>query len=261
MEAIQNIIIIGSGNVANLLAPALKESELNILQVYSRNQEHALELANKVAAEPVSKIEKIADGADIYILCVSDSAISSILNQRNWKGKFLVHTAGSISINVFRQFTNRFGVLYPFQTFTKGEKINISEVPFFIEAGTNHDLIRLENFTKIISNYVVKSNSQQREKLHLAGVFANNFINYMFSIASQILEKENIPAVYLSQLLEETFRKAKEIGSFKAQTGPAVRNNQEIINKHLELLAQNPDWQKIYIFVSESIQKYYHPNG
>lgn len=260
LEEVRNIVFIGAGNVANILAPAFVNAGIGVSQVYSRKMENAEYLAKKIEAEPVSMIGDIRDNADLYIFSVSDSAIISILRQKNWQGKFLVHTAGSVPSDIFSPFTNKYGVIYPFQTFTKGRNIQVAETPFFIEASGNNEINMLVQLVNKISQKCIAITSQQREKIHLAGVFANNFSNFMFTISAEILKAENLPIEFIKPLIEETFRKAMEIDPSKAQTGPAIRDNIEIIQKHKELLGQHPDWQKIYTFVSESIQKYYHSN-
>jgi predicted short-subunit dehydrogenase-like oxidoreductase (DUF2520 family) len=260
LGTINNIVFIGAGNVADVLAQAFVRAGLKVSQVYSRTYNNAVYLANKVGAEPLSEINNIID-ADLYLFCVSDSAIQLILEQRNWQDKFLVHTAGSVPLDIFKPFSNKYGVIYPLQTFTKDRLVNVAQIPLFIEASSQAGVDELKSIMSIVFENIMFTSSDQRQKIHLAGVFANNFANYMFTIATEILQNEFLPIEFLKPLMEETFQKASDMGSIKAQTGPAIRNNKEIIQKHSELLASHSDWQKIYTFVTESIQKYYHTNG
>ncbi len=260
LETINKIVFIGAGNVANVLAPAFSNAGLKVAQVYSRTYNNAVYLANKIGAEPLSEIKNIND-ADLYLFCVSDSVIQLILEQRSWQDKFLVHTAGSVPLNIFKPYSNKYGVIYPLQTFTKDRLVNVAQIPLFIEASSQTGIEILHELLNNVFENIKVITSAQRQKIHLAGVFANNFTNYMLTIATEIFQNENLPVEFLKPLMEETFQKALIIGSVKAQTGPAIRNNAEIIQKHTELLAQHNDWQKIYTFVTESIQKYYHSNG
>lgn len=257
---IKNIVILGSGNLATHITLAFYKAGVSIIQVYSRNEEHAKELANKVEARFTSKIDEIAKESDLYIFALSDSALATVLQSREWNNAFLVHTSGSIPASIFETFTSQYGVLYPFQTFTKGVSVQMEEVPFFIESNGLLTLNKLEYLVKKISVKINTTNSEVRLKLHLAGVFANNFTNHMLTIASGILKDANIPVEHINPLIEETVRKALEVGPFLAQTGPASRGNIDIVNKHLKLLEAHPDWQKIYTFVSDSISKI-HNNG
>jgi predicted short-subunit dehydrogenase-like oxidoreductase (DUF2520 family) len=253
LNKIRNIVLLGSGNVASNLAVAIFNAGIKIIQVYSRNLEHAGELAEKVDSDFTSDLSKLFNEADLYLFAVTDPAILQILKNRDWQDKLLVHTAGSVPADIFKDFTNRYGVIYPFQTFTKGREVKISECPFFIEADselTNH---KLDSFVHKFSAKVNAISFEQRIILHLSGVFASNFGNHMLTIASELLYNHGFSMEILKPLMEETYRKAFQIGPKDAQTGPAIRNNMEIMEKHFAMLSAEPDWQKIYTFVSESI--------
>jgi predicted short-subunit dehydrogenase-like oxidoreductase (DUF2520 family) len=261
MKEIQSIVILGSGNVATHLGLAFHQAGIKIIQVFSRNLSHAEELARIINAHAISDIDRINLDTDLILFCISDSAVLSVLKQRNWENALLVHTAGTIAIDVFQPFANNYGVLYPYQTFTKNRKLNISEVPFLIEGNTRENDELLKDLTSKISSHIHIFHSPERSMLHLAGVFANNFSNHMFLIAKEILSKAGLPDHLIYPLIEETSRKAIETGPFNSQTGPALRHNIDIMNKHIEMLASNPDWQKIYTFVSESISKFHNIDG
>jgi predicted short-subunit dehydrogenase-like oxidoreductase (DUF2520 family) len=253
MKEIKSLVILGSGNVATFLAIYFNKNGLQVKQIYSRNEVHAKELALKVNSTFTSDIDKLYSGADLYVFAVSDSAISSILEKRDWFGKFLVHTAGSVDLDIFSTYTSEYGILYPLQSFTKGRNFELSNVPICIEANNKVQLELLNVLAKQISENVLCIHSQQRAALHLAAVFASNFSNHMYSIAYELLAKNQLPVELLTPLIRETTNKALEILPKQAQTGPAIRNNTNIINKHTEMLSFNPDWQKIYTFATKSI--------
>lgn len=249
--------MLGSGNVATHLTRALVQKGIRLLQVYSRNIEHARRLADTIACLYTNRPTELVD-ADLYLFALSDSAIGEVLQQGNWEGRLCVHTAGSIPMEIFKPYTQNFGVIYPFQTFTRGVDITLEQVPFFIEASDKATEERLFRLADRISLNVRYANSQQRLRIHLAGVFACNFVNHMLAIAEKILQQNDLPVESLYPLIKETFRKAMDITAENAQTGPAVRNNTEVIKKHIELLKEKPEWQKIYTFVSDSIYKMYN---
>jgi predicted short-subunit dehydrogenase-like oxidoreductase (DUF2520 family) len=261
MKDIQTIVILGSGNVATHLGLAFHQAGLKILQVFSRDLSHAEELAGKVNAQAITDVDKVNFNADFVLFCISDSALLPVLEKRKWDNTFLVHTAGTVAMDIFQPFTGNYGVLYPYQTITKSRKINFSDVPFFIEGNTRKNEELLKDMTGKISGHIHLFNSAERSILHLAGVFANNFSNHMIRIATEILIKAGLPNHLINPLIEETFKKAIEIGPHGAQTGPALRHNTEIMNKHIEMLASNSDWQKLYTFVSESISKFHNTDG
>jgi predicted short-subunit dehydrogenase-like oxidoreductase (DUF2520 family) len=254
---LERIVIIGSGNLATQLSYAIKRAGHDIVQVYSRTQNHAKELADKLNTGFTSNIQSITNYADIYIFAVSDSAILPILKSRPWHGKYLVHTAGSVPLDIFRAYTNTYGVLYPLQTFSKERDIQFETIPVFIEASDDNSIEKLLQLGNSISNKVQSITSQQRSVLHLAGVFVNNFSNHMLTLGESLLNKNDLSVEYLKPLIQETFTKALELSPKQAQTGPAVRNNREIIQKHLNMLLDERDSRNIYYAVSESIIKMY----
>lgn len=249
------LAIIGAGNVASHLSKAFQKAGHDIVQVYSRTQEKAQALSSILNCSYTIDISAITNDVDIYLFCLSDSSVDKVLEKKDWHNKLLLHTAGSLPLKIFKNRSSDYGVLYPLQTFTADFELNITKVPFFIE-GNNHTTLKtIKELASSISPLIFEADSQKRLQLHLAGVFANNFTNHMMAIACQLLEENNIPAENINSLLEETFRKALTIGADKAQTGPAIRNNKAVLELHNHLLAKHPEWQKIYTFVSESIQK------
>lgn len=250
---ISSVSIIGSGNLANHLALALYRNQIKITNVYSRNFNNATVLARQVDATPIKGIH-LLEPADLIIICVSDSVIAEINNSLKVK-TLVVHTSGSTSIDVLTGKIN-YGVIYPFQTFSKDVDVDFSKVPVFVEANTQNNASLLKELAEKVSANVRLLNSKQRLKLHLSAVFANNFSNHMYAIAREILLEANLPFELLSHLIEETTAKALKSGDpVKVQTGPAVRGNFNIMEQHKEILAHRPLWQKIYTFVSNSIME------
>jgi predicted short-subunit dehydrogenase-like oxidoreductase (DUF2520 family) len=249
------IVLIGAGNVATHFAFALQKSMHNIIQIYSRNIANAQKLAKIVNTDAISNIAEIKNNADLYIIAVSDNAITNILSSVDFRKKKVIHTAGSIPLNIFSSNIKNAGILYPFQTFSKERKINFSEVPLCIEANNTDFEEFLMSFAKQISDNVQKVNSKQRKYLHLSGVFACNFVNHLYHIAENILDEQNIDRKILFPLIKETAAKIEKLPPLQAQTGPAVRNDTESLKKHIDLLTLKPEYLQIYRWFSEQIYK------
>ncbi|MFN2394845.1 MAG: Rossmann-like and DUF2520 domain-containing protein [Bacteroidales bacterium] len=253
MESIKKVVLIGSGNVATQMGLALAEKSFDILQVYSQTLTHADELAKKLNSSPINQIKNIRPDADMYIISVSDNALIELTESLPLENIFLVHTSGSTPMEIFRNKWKRYGVLYPLQTLSKSVKCDFSIVPLCIEASDKDHLGKLLELGKKISSKVYHINSDQREDLHIAAVFASNFTNHMYAIASDILENKNVSFEILHPLLDETLRKAKHNNPAEVQTGPAVRGDKFILEKHREKLSSLPAYQKIYNFISQNI--------
>jgi predicted short-subunit dehydrogenase-like oxidoreductase (DUF2520 family) len=254
----KSIAIVGSGNVATHLALALSLSGHAIRQVYSRNINRAQELATAVGAGAIDNIGKLSLDVDVVVMAVSDRAIPIMAKQMAATGALVVHTAGSVGMDALDKFANH-GVLYPFQTFTKGKEVDMPNVPFLLEANSNKGYEQLNDIACGISQKVMAVNSDQRLQLHIAAVFSCNFVNHLYEIANNILSENNLSFELLLPLIKETSEKIKHLNPLDAQTGPAVRGDMQVIQKHLSLIG-NITQHDIYKMMSQSIIKTHDTN-
>ena len=254
------IVFIGAGNLATNLAKALYRKGFRIVQVYSRTEESARELAQKVEAEYTTDLAEVNPYAKLYIVSLKDSAFAELL-QGIVEGKreeaLMVHTAGSIPMNIWEGHAERYGVFYPMQTFSKQREVDFREVPFFIEAKRPEDAELLKAVAGTLSDKVYEADSEQRRSLHLAAVFTCNFTNHMYALAAELLEKYHLPFDVMLPLIDETARKVHELAPRDAQTGPAVRYDENVMNKHLSMLADSQALQEIYKLMSKSIHEHH----
>lgn len=242
------VVLLGAGNVAfHLTKMLLKSTGVKLVQVYNRNIDKIAYLTNETAI--TTEISELKE-ANLYIICVSDNAISKLSEQLNFKNKLVVHTSGATDLEVLKCNANK-GVLYPLQSFSKEKKVNFSEVPFCLEAKNSEDLELLQKITTAFGSPSYKINSEQRKTLHVAAVFVNNFVNHLYQIGSEICSAQHIPFEILAPLIKETALKIDNLTPFEAQTGPAKRKDTKTIETHLSLLTNNQ--QKIYTLLTQSI--------
>jgi predicted short-subunit dehydrogenase-like oxidoreductase (DUF2520 family) len=249
------IVIIGAGNVATHLSLSLKKNNFSISCIYSKTLHSAEKLAGKLNTDFTNDLDKIPKNADLYVLSIKDEKILSVVKNLTIENGIVVHTAGSISVNVFKNHFKDYGVFYPLQTFSKSRELDFSNIPICIEASNQDVKNKLFYLANCLCKSVYEIDSEKRKVLHLAAVYASNFANHMFAVAADILDQADISFDLLKPLIEETALKAIESDPQKAQTGPAVRNDQNVIKNHLEMLNDNQEFEKIYRFVSESIFK------
>lgn len=248
------VVCLGAGNVASHLTIALKEQAFEIVQVYSRTLQSAASLANQVGAIPITNLSEVTDKADLYIFALKDSALESVISQVPQNTGLWIHTAGSIPLDIFCNYNCRNGVLYPFQTFTKNRKLNWKDIPLFIEASDEKSLKDIKTIASTLSNKIVELSSEERKYLHLTGVFACNFTNHMYTLSKLFLQKINLPFDVALPLIEETALKVQDLSPEEAQTGPAVRYDENVIQKHLSLI-EDDSIKQIYKLISENIHK------
>lgn len=249
----QKVVLIGAGNLATRLSKALKENGHEIVQIYSRTEYSASMLAKANGSAFTTKTEDICKDADIYIISLADSAYETVLGNIKFNNKLIVHTSGSLSIEILKQYSENFGVLYPLQTFSKSRDVNFSVIPFCIEANKAENEEFLSQFSKTLTSDVRHIDSEQRKKLHLAAVFAANFTNHMYLLAEKIIEKNNLPFDILIPLIEEVAQKVKYLSPRDAQTGPAKRKDMNIISEHLKMLEEDMDLYNLYRTITDSI--------
>lgn len=269
------IVLIGAGNLATHLGKALRAAGHDMLQVFSRTMQSAETLASLLDAEPLTDIAQVRDDADVYIFSVKDSALVQLVAQlcrheadglgedgvvnalrKAKKGeheRVFLHTAGSMPMSVFKGMAQHYGVLYPMQTFSKQREVDFSIIPCFVEANDEFAQKQIEGLAREISGRVYLLSSEDRKYLHLSAVFACNFANHCYAISQELLEEHGIPFDVMLPLINETAAKVHEMKPKDAQTGPAVRYDENVIGKQSKLLENHPHFKKVYDSMSKSI--------
>lgn len=247
------VCIIGSGNVAQHLINVFLNAQnsgqkIELVQAFSRN---AATLSHLLDSDKITTDLNSLKEADLYIISVSDDAVETVSSQLSFKNRLVAHTSGSLSIEQLNN-NNRKGVFYPLQTFSKTKKVDFSIVPICLESQNANDYQLLKRVGKMISNSIHAINSEQRKALHISAVFVNNFVNHLYQIGNEICSEHQVAFDILKPLIKETADKIMLLSPEKAQTGPAKREDLNIINAHLEFL-KNENQKKIYELLTQSI--------
>lgn len=249
-----DIVIIGTGNTATVLGRKLRKAGHRIVQVYGRDNKEASALAYELNTESTNYWNVVNRNADLYILAVSDIAIEEIFRELHLSDKTIVHTAASVSKNILKEGSEHFGVFYPLQSLKK-EVGHLPDIPIIIDASDKPTLDMLDVLAHTISDKVVEAGDETRLKLHLAAVVVNNFTNHLFSLVESYCKEERLDFQLLLPLITETGARLNGISPSKTQTGPASRNDQPTIDKHLALLEKYPQLYKMYALFTESIRQ------
>ncbi len=248
-----SIIILGAGNVArHLYAAFLNQKSVKIIQCFNRK---GVKLHKDQKAGTITSNLTHLKKADVYILAISDDAIEKVTNTLPFKDRLVVHTSGSVPMQSINDKNYR-GVFYPLQSFSATKKVDFSEIPFCLEAERKTDLAFLKELASILSDKIYDVSSDQRNVLHVAAVFVNNFTNYMFSVGHEICEEHKVPFEILHPLIQETTKKILVMEPDKAQTGPALRKDIQTMKRHLEILTNNSQKQ-LYKSLTKAIQSKY----
>jgi predicted short-subunit dehydrogenase-like oxidoreductase (DUF2520 family) len=247
----------GAGRVAGALSREMYHAGIKINRVVSPSEHPGKEVAINCNAS-WSPVLSFDPSDDIIIVAVPDHKLGEVLAGLECGEKtIVVHTAGSYGLEVFPPGIIRSGVFYPLQTFSKERRISFAGLPFLLEGSSMKITDVLGNLAEAIGGKTFLMDAEQRRMIHLSAVFVCNFTNYMLTAGSEITSKAGISFEILVPLIRETINKALEDGPEKSQTGPAVRNDINTIEKHIELLSFSPELQKIYREITGSIMRFY----
>lgn len=247
MNKINNILVIGTGNVGSHLAIELKKNIKNLF-IYGRNKEELNQLEVNHGLKSISSLNNLSKKVELILVAVNDNSVSDVIMQLP-KGIPIAYTSGSVKLNDIKRANT--GVFYPLQTFTKNKSLYLANVPFLIEANSKELEQKLIDLAKLITAEVHLADSDKRAHLHLAAVFANNFTNHMYHLSASYLKQNNLSFDLLIPLIQETTEKIKTLPPEKAQTGPAHRKDYETMKTHEKKLTGSS--LEIYKIISASI--------
>ncbi|MDP6921970.1 MAG: DUF2520 domain-containing protein [Lutibacter sp.] len=246
------VILLGGGNVAyHLACEFLQNPGFELVQLYNRTLD-----AIEVFKGKTKLTDTIADlqKADLYVLAVSDKAISGLSSKLCVPDKLVVHTSGAMPLETLESVSRK-GVLYPLQTFSKNRKVSLSEVPFCIETEHPQDRVLLEKTARTLSKHCHYIDSSQRKTLHVSAVFVNNYVNHLYHLAHSLCETQDIPVDLLQPLIEETAQKIRTMKPLEAQTGPARRGDHNSLEEHQKILTEK--YRELYTLLAKSIADTY----
>ncbi len=255
------ITLIGAGNVGYHLGKRLYKKGMTIHQVYSRQIGNAQLLAKKIKAKPTDDLSKIDGQADLYLIAVKDDVIALVAEELGknsvLKNKLFAHTSGAASSQLLARHFKRYGVFYPLQSFSKTREVKFSTIPICMDARKKKDRQLLQLVGAKISKKVARISDKERAILHVAAVMVNNFSNHLFYLGQQITDAEQIDFDLLKPLMLETVLKIDQHSPYDMQTGPARRNDEKTIKKHLAYLQKFPEYVQLYTLLTKSIQHAY----
>jgi predicted short-subunit dehydrogenase-like oxidoreductase (DUF2520 family) len=258
------VSIIGSGNVGWHLGIALENHHHPVCEVFSRQATKAQKLSSMLyKANVKTDLDFSESEAELFILSVSDDAMEEVCSQLILpENAILAHTSGSKSLEdlqklmlIHHDLPVKCAVFYPLMTFSAGKRLDLKTVPFCIEAIDEETEQILVDIAQEMSNTVYLISSEERKVLHVAAVFACNFTNHLLALAKSITDSEDLEFDLLKPIINETFKKALAAENpADVQTGPAIRNDKSIINRHLDYLKEDENLLEVYEVLTESIQ-------
>jgi len=254
-----NYYLVGTGNMAWFLGGRLKDAGHQCKGVYGRKAENAQTMAEHCGATVLKHLSDIQDDADCCIIAVSDHSIAGVANDLQLKNTVVIHTAGAVPLDVIRKENK--AVLWFIYSILKTELPDHRAIPAMWEANGEPAKRVVTSIAGAISDIVMEGNADKRTWLHLSAVFANNFTNHIVTICEQICHEQGVSFKLMMPILQQTLYRINYKSPAELQTGPAVRRDDETVAKHLKLLADTPERQRIYRAVTQSIEDMYNSEG
>ncbi|MBN2727958.1 MAG: DUF2520 domain-containing protein [Bacteroidales bacterium] len=243
--------IIGAGNVGTHFARLFLNAGVEVFLCTSEGKAEFLSgfSEEKIVSDP----NMLPNDLDLVFFTRRDRDLQAVTNVLD-KNNTLVHCSGSMEMNLLSSF-NHYGVFYPLQTFRKEQELIHTNFPVFIEASDEETEAFLMNLASLITPNVHKADLALRRRLHLAGVLSSNFVNYLYAAAYEQVDDKFDADEVLLPLMKETLSRLNHGHPDEFQTGPAIRKDEETIEKHLQMLENHPELQELYRSLSEIIKK------
>ena len=219
------IAIIGAGSVGTNLHHALKLKGIHAELVHGR----------PITADPAPTYP--VPQADVYIYTIADHALREVVSKIDAPRAIHLHTSGTMPIEVFGSDKPHAGIMYFLQSFSREVLIDDwSAIPCFIEGRNIDDIAAIYSLAQTLTSRIYECGQADRERLHIAAIFANNYSNLMYRIAADVLRGTSIPFEALLPLIDRTAAKVHEMSPANAQTGPAKRADHAVMTHHAEVL-------------------------
>ncbi len=252
------IVIIGTGNVGSALALRLHHIGQQIRAVYNRTPHKAHALAARLSTQVAPAIDALPRDAGLYLLAVNDDAIESAAQQLSRllpQTAIVAHTSGATPLEAVARHFRRAAIFYPLQSFAPERQPRWEQIPICLSANQAATLDALRPLAARAGGQVYVLDDRQRQQLHVAAVFANNFTNYCYHVAERLLASQHLPFEMLHPLIRETAARLSHAPPAQLQTGPAIRGDRQTIARHIEVLAPHPEWQALYEHLTRLISE------
>ncbi len=245
------VYILGYGNLGKHLLNLFFSRGIEVGGIFTNQQ---LEISG-VKSFSKSQMNAVLMNDDIVFVTTKDSDIhSSILGISNHSVvKF--YCSGSVALSEFNDCAH-VGVWYPLYSFSGDVEIDWKLVPVFVEYSDSYTQMSLEKLNNSLNMNIRFLSSEDRSQLHLAAVFANNFVNACLVGSQEILRNnEQLNFSYLLPIIQQTIDKVKLNHPIEVQTGPARRGDETTILKHIKQLEYFKEEGAVYAAISEYIKQ------
>ena len=242
-----NVCIIGRGRVGTWLEHAFQK-----YAVYT----HIVLLSHK----EIDRLQSLPP-SDVYFITVPDTFIADIIQRiAKFESKSAVffHGSGALLSDLF--ITSGFihaGSFHPIRSITGPEES--VEGTFIAYEGTAAALAEVHRICMLMQCHPIHLQRVDKSRYHLGTVMASNFIGALLSLSMNLLEKEGISKqdafAVVTSLAQSSLLNITDKGLASGLTGPAVRGDAAIIEKHREVLKDDPKLLSLYDTLTETLKR------
>ncbi len=249
-----DVVLIGAGNVGHVLGRTLKQAGHRILSVWNRDIEKAVRLAGELSAHVAENFGQLPKDADIYILAISDGIIGELVAELEINKGILIHTAGTVGIDVLAPAAKKYGVLWPVKMI-RASMNELDDCTIVVDGNDDDTRQQLQQLAGQLSDRVILADGETRQKMHLVAAFTSNFTNHMYHLAADYCKNTGLDISLFYPLIKSTALQVQNAYPGDVQAGPAFRGDIETIERHRALLTGNPELLRLYDEVTRSIRE------
>jgi predicted short-subunit dehydrogenase-like oxidoreductase (DUF2520 family) len=253
------ITLIGAGNLAQALGPALKTAGYMIDFIVARETASSRRRAAMLARLLDARTQPLNDAgpaSDIIWICHTDDALAEtaklLARKPGWAGKIVLHSSGALSSDVLLPLKRKgasTASLHPMMTFVPGATPRMEEVPFAVEG----DSRAVSVARKIVRDLGAESfpiKKAAKPLYHALGSFSSPMIVAALVTAERVGRGAGLTASQtrrvMAPILHQTVKNYAERGAAAAFSGPIKRGDLNTVLRHLKELKSIPGASEVY---------------
>jgi predicted short-subunit dehydrogenase-like oxidoreductase (DUF2520 family) len=253
------ITLIGAGNLAQALGPALKSAGYNIDFVAARetasSRRRAAMLARRLGAR-TQLLNNAGPDSDILWICHTDDALAETAKRLaikpGWKCKIVFHSSGALSSDVL-SLLKRKGAntasLHPMMTFVPGTTPRMDGVPFAVE-GDSRAVAVARSIVGDLGAEIFPIKKAAKPLYHALGSFSSPLIVATLVTAERVGRSAGLTTSQtrrvMAPILKQTLKNYQERGAAAAFSGPIKRGDVDTVRRHLRELKRVPGASEVY---------------
>ena len=247
MKSDPTISIFGTGALGSALLNYFQHSGYHVQSAWtSKDGSVFSKVSGSLESVGYEFPTKVNEVGDWIFITTPDDIIAEIseklLNLKSdWNGHSVIHCSGGLTSKKLEGLNNAgasTASMHPIQTFRRGDtRSRFQDIYISIE-GSEDIKTDLENLIIDMEAYPLSLSTEQKKIVHIAAVFASNYLVALLGMADEYLKAEGIEdgLEILRPLIHQTILNIEQKGIHEALSGPVARGDGKTISSHLSAL-------------------------